>query len=50
MDVLPSTNGVRKDSIQRSHCGSLVTNPTHMHEDVGLILGLAWWVGDLALP
>ena len=24
-----------------------VKNPTHVHEDVGLIPGLAWWVKNL---
>ena len=25
-------------------------NPTSVHEDVGLIPALTWWVKDLALP
>ena len=30
-----------------SHCGSMVTNPTSIHEEAGLIPGLAQWVKDI---
>ena len=39
-----------KKKLLSFHCGSAVMNPTSVHEDVGLILGLSQWVKDLALP
>ena len=32
-----------------SHCGTVETNLSSIHEDVALIPGLTQWVGDLAL-
>ena len=33
-----------------SYCGSVVMNPTGIHEDTDSILGLTQWVKDLGMP
>ena len=39
----------KKDKYQSSHCGSVLTNPTRIHEDEGTIPSLGQWVKDPAL-
>ena len=36
--------------MKSSHCGSVVTNLTSIHEDMSSIPGLVQWVKDLVLP
>ena len=44
-----SSEGLLKRFLS-SHCGSAVMSPTSIHEGLGLILGLAQWIKDPALP
>ena len=39
-----------KKEYQSFHWGSVVKNPTNIHEDMGLIPGSTQWVKDMALP
>ena len=41
---------IKNEHLGSSHCGSMVTNPTGIHEDAGSIPGLAQWVKDPELP
>ena len=45
-----SSLGGLRDGNGSSHCGSVVTNPTRIHGDVGSIPGLDQGVKDLVLP
>ena len=42
-------NKTKNKKKQSSQCGSAVINPSSIHEDVGSIPGLTWWIKDLAL-
>ena len=41
---------IKKEEFGSSCCGSVETNVTSIHEDVGSVPGLDQWVKDLALP
>ena len=41
---------IQKLTYRSSHSGSAVMSPTSIHEDVGLIPGLAQWFKNPALP
>ena len=47
--LLPGLGWLSTASSWSSPRGSVVTNPTSIHEDLGLIPGLTPWVKDLAL-
>ena len=49
-EIKTTARKLRIHSMASSRCGSLVTNPTSIHEVSGWIPGLAQWVKDPALP
>ena len=50
LECADEPEGLLKHNLGSSHCGSVVTILTSIHEVVGSIPGLTQWVKDLALP
>ena len=44
--ILALIRNDQKMNFRNSHCGTVEINLTNIHEDAGLIPGLARWVGE----
>lgn len=49
-EVCKGVEELLKPSLWSSHCGSAVTNPARIHEDVDSIPGLTQWGRGLVFP
>ena len=49
LGIYPDKTFIQKDTCWSSLCASVATNPTSIHEDVGLLPGLTQWIKDPAL-
>ena len=50
LPILDSSYTNLKTSIRSSYCGAVETNPTRIHEVVGLIPDFTQWVKDPVVP